>query len=45
MKFDYVIMIGEDEIKNKTFTVKDMNKRTQESYPLENLDSFVRIIQ
>lgn len=34
-----VIMIGEEELKNSTFVLKDMIAGSQESHPLEKLDS------
>lgn len=38
---NYIIIIGEEEIKNSSITVKDMVKRTQESYSLKDLSVLI----
>ena len=40
----YVVMIGEQERKDKTFMVKDMTKGTQETYKMEDFALFVETL-
>ena len=40
----YVVMIGEQERKDKTFMVKDMAKGTQETYKMEDFALFVETL-
>ena len=37
----YVILIGEQELKDNSFVVKDMEKGSQKTYDLNNVDAFI----
>jgi histidyl-tRNA synthetase len=41
-KIPYIIIAGEDEIKNNNVTIKIMSSGEQKTMPLKNLESFVR---
>ncbi len=40
----YVILIGAQELKEKTFVVKDMNKGEQHTYRLDQVESFIETL-
>jgi len=37
----YVILIGEQELKDNSFVVKDMEKGSQKTYDLDNIEAFI----
>ena len=39
-KVPFVVLLGEEELREKTFIVKDMNSGDQETYPLEQWEQF-----
>ncbi len=39
---DYALILGEEELKNKTVAVKDMRNSTQEAVPLNNIIDYLR---
>jgi histidyl-tRNA synthetase len=41
-KIPYIIIAGEDEIKNNNITIKNMSSGEQKTMPLKDLDSFVK---
>lgn len=40
----YVILLGEKEIEDNVFVVKDMSKGDQKTYPMQELDAFLSIL-
>ena len=43
LSIPYVIIIGEDEVSNKSITIKDMNSGTQDNIPLDKLEERIEI--
>ncbi|MCX6322037.1 MAG: His/Gly/Thr/Pro-type tRNA ligase C-terminal domain-containing protein, partial [Bacteroidia bacterium] len=41
-KIPYIIIAGEDEIKNNSITIKNMSSGVQKTIPLKDFDSFVK---
>ena len=39
---DFALILGEEELKNKTVSIKDMLKSTQETIPLNNIVDYLR---
>jgi histidyl-tRNA synthetase len=40
----FIVIIGEQELEDKTFTVKNINKGTQESYSLVKAEEFIKTL-
>lgn len=43
-KVPYVVLIGEQELSNGTFVVKNMTKGSQETYPLDHPEEFLKVL-
>ncbi len=40
-KIEYVVLLGEDELKNEEFILKNMNEGTQENFKISQLESII----